>query len=162
MLEFDATFFALIGLLLFLALIFRLGVHKTIGQALDQRASSIARELDEAKALRAEAAALLAEYQNKARQAELEAKSIVDLATREAAALAEEAKVRMEDYVARRTKIAEEKISQAEHAALKEVRSLAADVAIAAAEKILSARLATGAAGGLIDKAIDDVRNRLN
>ena len=159
---FDATFFALVGLVLFLLLLIYLGVHKTMAKALDNRAASIAKELDEAKRLREEAAQLLAEYQKKARDAEVEARGIIDQASREAAALAEEAKARMEDYVARRTKMAEDKITQAETVALQEVRSLSADVAIAAAEKILSAKLKGEAAAGLVEKAIGEVRSRLN
>ncbi len=158
----DATFFALVGLILFLALLGYLGVHKTIGKALDNRADAIAKELEEAKRLRAEAGLLLAEYQKKARDAEVEARAIVDQAAREAAALAEEAKTAMEAYVARRTKMAEDKITQAEQQAMLEVRSLSADVAVAAAEKILAARLKGDAAADLIQSAITDVRNRLN
>ncbi len=67
-----------------------------------------------------------------------------------------------EDYVTRRTKMAEDKITQAETVALQEVRSLSADVAIAAAEKILSAKLKGEAAAGLVEKAIGEVRSRLN
>ncbi|SHE71505.1 F-type H+-transporting ATPase subunit b [Kaistia soli DSM 19436] len=160
--EFDATFFALVGLILFLVLLGYLGVHKTVAKALDNRAGAIAKELDEAKRLRAEAALLLAEYQKKARDAEVEAREIVDQAGREAAALAEEAKTAMEDYVTRRTKMAEDKITQAEHQAMQEVRSLSADLAVAAAEKILSARLKGDAAAELVTSAINDVRNRLN
>ena len=159
---FDATFLALVGLVLFLALLVYLGVHKQIGKALDNRADVIAKELSEASRLRQEAAALLAQYQQKARDAEVEARSIVDQATREAAALAEEAKARLEDYVARRTKIAEDKISQAEHQALREVRSLSTDVAISAAEKILVAKLKGQAAADLVASSIDEVKNRLN
>ena len=158
----DATFFALVGLILFLVLLVYLGVHKTIAKALDNRADTIAKELDEAKRLRAEAGLLLAEYQKKARDAEVEARAIVDQAAREAAALAEEARTQMEAYVVRRTKMAEDKITQAEQQAMQEVRSLSADVAVAAAEKILAARLKGDAAADLIQSAITDVRNRLN
>ena len=139
--EFDATFFALVALALFVVLLVWLGVHKKVGAALDSRASLIAKELDEAKRLREEAAALLADYQKRAKDAELEARSIIDQATREAAALAEETKSQLEDYVTRRTKMAEDKISQAEHQALAEVRSLSADVAVAAAEKLIAAKM---------------------
>lgn len=160
--EFDATFFALVGLVLFVALLFYLGVHKMLGKALDDRSAAIARELDDARKLREEAAQLLAAYKKKAEDAEIEARGIVEQATREAAALAEEARARMEDYVTRRTKMAEDKITQAEHQALQEVRSLSADVAVAAAERILAARLKGEAAEKLVASAIDEVRNRLN
>ena len=160
--SYDATFFALVGLILFFVLIGYLGVHKTVAKALDNRSDLIARELDEAKRLREEAAALLADYQKRAKDAEAEARSIVDQATREAAGLAEEAKTRLEDYVTRRTRMAEDKIAQAEQQALQEVRALSADVAIAAAGKIMAAKLKGEAAASLVASSIDEVKKRLN
>ena len=73
-----------------------------------------------------------------------------------------EAKKRVEDYVASRTKMAEGKIAQAEAQAIREVRSLSADVAIGAAQRILSARARGAAAEGLIKQAIDDVKAKLH
>jgi len=54
--------------------------------------------------------------------------------------MAVEAKQRIAEYVAGRTRLAEQKIAQAEAQALLEVRALSADVAIAAAEKLLTVR----------------------
>ena len=110
---FDATFFALVGLILFFVLIIYLKVPGTVAGGLDRRADAIRKELDEAKRLRLEAEALLAEYQRKAKEATAEAAGIIDQAKREAEALGAEAKKRMEDYVAGRTKMAEQKIAQA-------------------------------------------------
>lgn len=160
--EFDATFYALVALILFFVLLGYLGVHRTLAKALDKRAETIAKELDEAKRLRDEAAALLADYQKRAKEAEVEARSIVEQAAREASALAEEAKTRLEEYVGRRTKMAEDKISQAEHQALAEVRSLSADVAVAAAEKIMAAKVKAGEAEHLLTSSIDEIKKRLN
>ena len=160
--EFDASFFALVGLILFFVLLAFVGVHTSLGKALDKRAESIGQDLDDAKRLREEAAALLADYQKRAREAEAEAQTIVEKARREAAAIADEAKAQMEDYVTRRTKMAEDKIVQAEHQALQEVKALSADVAIAAAEKILSAKLKGAAGADLVASSIADVKNRLN
>ena len=103
-----------------------------------QRQARIKSELDEARRLREEAQALLAEFERKGREAETEAEAIIASAKAEAERLAAEAKTRMEDFVARRTKMAEEKIVQAEAQALADVRSAAADAAVAAAEKILA------------------------
>jgi len=160
--EFDASFYALVGLILFFVLLAYVGVHTSLGKALDKRAESIGKDLDDAKRLREEAAALLADYQKRAREAEAEAQTIVEKARREAAAIADEAKAQMEDYVTRRTKMAEDKITQAEHQALQEVKALSADVAIAAAEKILAAKLKGAAGADLVASSIADVKNRLN
>ena len=77
-------------------------------------ADKIKNELEEARKLRDEAKALLAEYQNKRKEAEKEAASIVDAAKREADLIGAEAKTKSEDYVRRRTAMAEQKIAQAE------------------------------------------------
>ncbi|MEX2318396.1 MAG: ATP F0F1 synthase subunit B, partial [Bauldia sp.] len=127
----DATFWALVGLVLFFALIVYLKVPGMIGSGLDQRAQAIRDELEVARKLREEAEALLADYKRRASEAEGEATAIVEHAKREAEALTVEARRRMEEYVTSRTRLAEQKIAQAEQQAVQEVRSLSADVAIA-------------------------------
>ena len=64
--------------------------------------------------------------------------------------------------MARRTKMAETKIAQAEAQATADVRSAAAEAAVAAAEKILSQETKGNLAGELIAKGIEDVRKKLN
>lgn len=158
----DPAFWALVGLVLFFALIVYLKVPGMLGGALDQRAEAIRDELAEARKLREEAEALLADYKRRAAEAENEAAQIVDQAKREAAALTVEAKRRLEEYVAGRTRLAEQKIAQAETQAVQEVKALSADVAIAAAEKLLAARVKGEAAAALVEKAIGDVKAKLN
>lgn len=158
----DPTFWALVGLILFFGLIIYMKVPGKLTGALDNRAETIRTELEQARKLREEAQALLAEYQRKAREAEAEVEEIIDQAKREADAFGSEAKKRVEDYVASRTKMAEEKIAQAEAQAIREVRSLSADVAISASQRILAARARGATADGLINQAIADVRTKLH
>ncbi|MCR4282210.1 MAG: F0F1 ATP synthase subunit B [Bauldia sp.] len=158
----DPAFWALVGLIIFFVVLVYLKVPGVLTSGLDKRADTIRNELDQARKLREEAEALLAEYRKKAREAEGEAAAIVDQAKREAEALTVEARRRMEEYVAGRTRLAEQKIAQAEAQAVQEVRALSADVAIAAAEKILAARVKGDAGAALIDKAIGDVKSKLN
>ena len=80
----------------------------------------------------------------------------------EAERLATEAKTRIEDFVARRTAMAEAKIAQAEAQAAADVRSAAAEAAVAAAEKILNVEAKGKLAGELLAKGIEDVRKKLN
>ena len=159
---FEAETWVAIGFVVFVAMLLSIGVHRTIGKALDDRSARIRAELDEARKLRDEAAGLLAEYQRKRSEAEGEAQEIVSGARAEAERLAVEAKARIEEFVSRRTKMAETKIAQAEAQAAADVRSAAAEAAIAAAEKILSAETKGKLAGDLVAKGIDDVRNKLN
>ncbi len=148
--------------LLFLGLLAYLGVHRKLIDSLDQRQARIKGELDEARRLREEAQALLAEFERKGREAESEAEAIIASAKAEAERLAAEAKTRMEDFVARRTKMAEAKIAQAEAQALADVRSAAADAAVAAAEKILAAAAKGKVAEDLLAQGIEDVRKKFN
>lgn len=158
----DPTFWALVGLILFLALLVYLRVPGQLNGALDNRAKAIRDELEEAKKLRGEAEALLADYKRRAVEATNEASAIVDQAKREAEALTAEARQRLEEYVSGRTRLAEQKIAQAEQQAVQEVRALSADVAVAAAEKILAAKVKGEAATALVEQAISDVRSKLN
>ena len=98
-----------------------LKVPGMIAKALDARADKIRHELDEARRLREEAQQLLAEYQSKRKEAEQEAADIVAAAKREADLLLAEAHKKTEDYVTRRTAMAEQKIAQAEREAVNEV-----------------------------------------
>ncbi len=158
----EAEFWVAIGFLVFLGLMGWVGVHRTIGKSLDDRAARIKAELDEARRLRDEAAALLADYQRKRQEAEGEAQEIVAGAKAEAERLAIEAKARIEEFVARRTKMAETKIAQAEAQATADVRAAAAEAAVAAAEKILRQEAKGELAGRLIARGIEDVGKKLN
>ena len=158
----DAEFWVAVAFVIFVAGLGYLGVHRMIAKSLDERAARIKAELDEARKLKDEAAELLAEYQRKRQAAEGEAQDIISGAKAEAERMAAEAKTRIEDFVARRTKMAEAKIAQAEAQAAADVRSAAAEAAVAAAEKILSAETKGKLAGELIAKGIDDVRKKLN
>ncbi len=152
--EFSAFF-------LFLLVAIRFG-WKRIVSGLDARADAIRDELDQARKLREEAQSVLADYQRKKRDAEKEAEEIVRHAKEEAAALKVEAEKKLEENLARRTKLAEEKIARAEAQAVQEVRNTAIDVAVAAAQKLVSDNLDEKRARALIDDAIADVGKNLH
>ena len=158
----EAEFWVALGFFVFLGLLGYLGIHRMIGKSLDERAERIKAELDEAKKLKDEAAALLADYKRRRDEAENEAQEIVAGAKAEAERLAVEAKARIEEFVSRRTKMAEVKIAQAEAQAAADVRSAAAEAAVAAAAKVLGQEAKGKLAADLIAKGIDDVRKKLN
>ncbi len=158
----DATLWAFVALIVFFGIIIKAGVPGLIAAALDKRAKTIEDELDQARRLREEAQALLAEYQRKQREAESEAEEIVTLAKREAEAMGKDAAAKIQDYVARRTKQAEEKIAQAESQAIAEVKGAATDVAISAAESILTKQMGGKAGKALLKASIDEVGGKLN
>ena len=158
----DATFFAFVGLVLFILLVVYLKVPGMMAKSLDDRADQIRNELAEAKRLREEAQALVAEYQRKRKDAEAEAAGIVAAAQREAEMLTAEAKQKTDEFVARRTALSEQKIKQAETDAINSVRATAVDIAIAAAESVITAKSDAATQAALFTKAISDVKTRLN
>jgi F-type H+-transporting ATPase subunit b len=158
----EAEFWVAVAFVTFVGVMIYFGVHKLIVNALDQRSGGIRAELDEARRLKEEAAALLAEYRRKQQTAEREAAEIVAGAKLEAERLAAEAKTRMDEFVARRTKMAETKIAQAEAQALADVRAAAADAAVAAAEKILTETVKGSVADDLLTKGIAELKSKLN
>jgi len=151
-----------VAFVIFVGILIYVGVPKLLTNALDDRARRVQADLDEARRLKEEAQKLLAEYQGKQRQAETEAAAIIEGARNEAERIAAEAKVKMEEFVARRKKMAETKIAQAEAQAVAEVRAAAADAAVTAAEKILSQSVKGKVADDLIARGISDVKAKLN
>ncbi len=160
--QFDATFFALVALIIFLAIAAYAGAFKTMGAGLDNRAERIRKELEHASQLRKEAETLLAEYKQKRLDAEKEAASIIAAAKSDAEDYAAETRRKLTESLERRSKQAEQKIAQAEAAAIKDVRNVATDLAIAASHH-LAAEAARGSKGAeLIANSITAVKNRLN
>ena len=159
---FEAEFWVAVSFVVFLGVLGYFRVHKLVVDSLDQRTARIKAELDEARRLKQEAQALLAEYKRKQQEAEREAEGLIAGAKAEAERLAVEAKAKMEDFLSRRTKMAETKIAQAEAQALADVRAAAADAAIAAAEKILTRTVKGKLAEDLISKGVEDLKSKLN
>ena len=158
----EAETWVAVAFVIFIGVLIYFGVDKLLVNALDQRSGRIRGELDEARRLKDEAAALLAEYRRKQQTAEREAAEIVAGAKAEAERLAVEAKTRMDEFVARRTRMAETKIAQAEAQALADVRAAAADAAVAAAEKILTQTVKGNVADDLVSKGIAELKSKLN
>src|SRR5215470_11368795 len=146
-----------IAFLIFVGILVRLGVPNLLFKALDDRSARIKAELDEALKLRKEAEGVLAEYRRRQGEAEKMAESIILNARVEADRMAAEAQTKLEEFIARRTKMA-----QAETQALADVRATAADVAIAAAEAILVKTTHGAAADALVTKAIGVLKAKLN
>ena len=157
-----AEFWVAVAFVAFVLILLYYKVPALIAKALDDRAAAIRKELDEARRLREEAHALLAEYQRKHRNAGQETEAIVEQARREAEAFAAETRKSLAETVERRRKQAEERIARAEAQAVEDVRTAAVDMAIAAAEKILREKAAGAAGTALIDESIRTLKTRMN
>lgn len=155
--EITATEIAFVALVLFIGLLVYLKVPAAIMGALDSKSQAIAKELHDARKLREEAEALLAEYEAKRAAAEAEAKAIVDSAKEQAALVAEETRASMTAAIKRREQQAEDRIAQAEARAAAEVRAAATDAAINAAEKLIRERLSDKAQSALVAEGVAEL-----
>jgi F-type H+-transporting ATPase subunit b len=159
---FEAEFWVAVSFVIFIGILVYVGAPAMITRALDARSERVKAELDDARRLREEAQEVLAEYRRKKADAEREAQTIIATAKQEGERMAVEAAAKAEDFVARRTKMAEAKIAQAEAQALADVRAAAAEAAVSAAEKILTQTAKGKVADDLVVAGIKDLRAKLN
>lgn len=158
----SSSFWVLVPLLLFFALIAWLGAFKAMAGALDKRADAIRDELDEARRLREEAQTLLASYQRKQAEAEAQAEEIVERARRDAETMAARARADLKERLQRRAAQAEAKIASAEAQALAEVKSKAADLAINTAETLIRTEMSAADKTRFFKTGIDQISGSLN
>lgn len=144
----------LVGFLLFLAVLAWYRVPAMVAGMLDKRADGIKNQLDEAREAREEAQKLLAGFERKTAESKRDAENIVERARADAKRASEQAKLDLQDSMARKLKSAEERIAQVEAAATREVRNAASTAAVAAASEVLGQKMDGAKAGSLIDDGI--------
>ncbi len=150
-----------VAFLIFAGLLIFLKVPRALTGALDKRSARIRGELDEAKRLRTEAEGLLAQYKDRAAQADRDAAGIVAGAHEEAARITEAARAEAEARVARRARQAEDRIAAAERAAEADLRAQAARLAVAAARRVIAENAGADVQTRMTNGAIDEVGRRL-
>jgi F-type H+-transporting ATPase subunit b len=157
----DPAFWVGLAFLLVVAFTFK-KVSRAVTSGLDARAAKIRTQIEEARKLREDAQALLAEYQRKQRDAMAEAEKIITAAKGEAARLKVQAEKDLEHALARRKEQALERIAQSEAQALAQVRNMAVDAALAAAEALIAKSLDGAKRDALTDKAIGELAGKLH
>lgn len=158
----NTDFVVLLGFLVAIALVIYLKVPAKLTGMLDERADGIRRDLDEARSIREEAAALLTSYERRTREAREQADEIVANAKREAEAAATRARADLETSVERRMASAEDQIDSARDAAVREVRDQAILVATAVAGEVVAKQMSASEANAMIDRSIETVRAKLH
>lgn len=151
-----------IGFVIFLGILVYYKVPAMLAGKLDERSVRIRADLDEARALRDEAQALLAAYERRQKEVAVQAEDIVTAARQEALRAAEAAKVDIRATVDRRLAAATEQIAAAEQAAVREVKDRAVALAVAAAGDVLKSSLQPQDAEQLIARSIDEVGAKLH
>lgn len=143
-----------LAMAVFIAILVWKKVPGVIAKGLDDQIAAIRKQLDEAKALRAEAEALRAEYAAKIAGAEKDAAAMLDHARHEADSIVAKAEADTATMISRREKMAQDKIAAAERAAVDDLRAKAADAATTAAAALIAQNHGAKADKGLVDNAI--------
>jgi F-type H+-transporting ATPase subunit b len=151
---YEAEFWVAVSFFIFIGVLVYLGVHERVTSALDARALRIGKELDEARRLREEAERLLVDYRRKLGNVVTEVDNIIALAAKQAESLAVETRQSLKEHIERRIKLAEEKIARAEMEAVDELRNDVVDLAIAAAQNLITAKLTPDRANELVSGSI--------
>ncbi|MEX2453309.1 MAG: F0F1 ATP synthase subunit B [Rhodospirillaceae bacterium] len=157
----DPTLWVAVGFFILVGGVFRPAKRAVTGY-LDGRADKIRNTLDEAANLREEAQHLLAEYQRKKRDAMKETEELLARAREDAQRFADEGAAKLEESIKRREQIAMDKIAQAEADALREVRAMSVELAMAATRTLIADRLDAGKSAVLVDEAISKLSQRLH
>ena len=157
----NTDFIVVIAFVLFVAVLFYFKVPGMVSKMLDDRSSGIQSELDEARALRDEAQALLASYERKHKEVQEQADKIVAQAKVDAEAAADQARADLARSIERRMASADQ-IASAQAGAIKEVRDSAVTVAVAAARDVIAKQMSAADANKLVDDAIAQVDAKLH
>jgi F-type H+-transporting ATPase subunit b len=148
----DAEFWVAAAFAIFVGLLLYLGVHEIMIRFIDRRRDQISAELEAARQLKLEAQALLAQSQGMRRAAEHEASAIIAAANAETERMLAEARIKTNQFVVRRTGLAEARMARAEAQALADVHGTAAAAAADAAGRILTASVKGKVADRLVGK----------
>ena len=150
----NATAWVSLAMLVFLAVLVWKKVPSLIAKSLDTKIDAIRTQLAEAELLRKEAEALRDSYAKKLTDADGEAAAIRAAAEAEAAQMVEKAKADSTALIARRKKMAEEKIAAAERTAIADLRAKAASAASNAAQALIAKGHNADTDAALVDAAI--------
>ncbi|GGI93414.1 hypothetical protein GCM10007973_32100 [Polymorphobacter multimanifer] len=152
-----------ISVAVFIVLAIVLGkVPARIAGALDARILAVRRQLDEAKALRAEAEALLADARARSEAATKYAAAMVARAEAEAAELIRTGELAAAETIARRTAAAEARIAASERSAEAELKSEVARRVTAAAATLIATKGDQSMHDRLTEDAIAGLERRLH
>lgn len=159
---YNTNLIVLAAFLVFIGILLRYKVPARLTGILDARAATISAELAEAKAIRDEARALLASYDQKQKQVLEQSARIVAAARQEAQAAADQAKADLKTAIARRLAAADDQITSAVKAAETAIRDRAIAVAVAAAAEVLARQMTAEGTKASIDAAITQVEAKLH
>jgi len=153
----NTDFWVAVSFVVFASVVFKLS-RKAVISALDERIEKIKTDIETAENLRVEAQELLAQYQRKQRDAEIEAAKILENAKHNADQIKKEASKELKASVRRKEKQLAERIERMKQSAVEEIQAYAADLAIEATREIIVNNLDKKSNDNLVDTAIADIK----
>lgn len=150
-------FFVASAMLVVIAIMLWKGVPALIAGMLDQKIAGIRQQLDEAKALRAEAEKLRDEYARKTAEAESDIAALRAGAEKQAEEIVTKAKADAAALIERHKSVAKDKIAAAERNAIDEVRAKVATAAAEASREIIAKKHGEAEDRQLADRIIAEI-----
>ena len=157
----NTTVWVAISFVLFVALVLKMAGAKITG-ALDKKIAEVRAEIETAERLKAEAQALLADFQQKQLDAEKTAAEIIEQAKASAKAVQLAAEADLTESMERREVQLAECLKRIEEKAIADIQNHAADLAMQATREIVTKTLDEKASTKLVDQAIASVSKYLN
>jgi len=152
----DTLFWYAIGAGVFFLLAIVKGTKPMTGW-LDSEIVKVRAELDEAKRLRAEAEATLADYQARQQDASKEAEAIINEARLDASRLRKEAESELRATLDRHEQLFLDRLKLAQEEALDEVRTFVIDEVLIESRGKLKKMAAAGETSGLMEQILEDL-----
>lgn len=157
----DSHVWFVISFLVFLGVAWKLGRGAVLA-VLDGKIEAIKKDIETAENLRVEAQELLAQYQRKQRDALKDAEEIIENARKHSEENRKAAEAELEETMARREQQLKERLVRMEQAAIQEIKSYAAELALSATTQIITDKLDKKTNEKLVDQAIKDVGNNIH
>jgi len=159
--QFDPTTFApqivwLVICFAVLYLLLRRVALPRIAEVLEERQERIAGDLDKAAALKAEAEAVLADYEKASAEGRAAAQAALRQAAESMSAQSAKQHAELGEKLTADLKVAESRIAKARQEATDNVRTIAADIAQAATERLIGGSIEAAAAESAVRDAMKD------
>ncbi|HNQ91799.1 MAG TPA: hypothetical protein PKI93_02595, partial [Alphaproteobacteria bacterium] len=156
----DPTLWVLVSFVIFtlLAIVFGRGI---LFGMLDGKIAKIRDQIQTAERLKAEAEAMLAQYQTSLSNASAEAEAIIAKAKHQADDYRVQAETAFNETMARRETMLQNRIEQMERAAVDDIRRYAAELAVSATTELISQKLSVADAQRLSDQSIEQITEKL-
>jgi F-type H+-transporting ATPase subunit b len=161
MLQHNTTLWVAFSFLIFVAVAVKFAGKAVIG-GLDKKIAEIKAEIETAQRLKQEAQDMLADFQNKQRDAEKNALDIIEQAKASAIAVQKQAEYELNETMERREAQLADRLQRIEEKAIADIQNHAADLAMKATREIVEKTLDDKAGSKLVDQTISSVAKYLN